>query len=237
MYQANTQTFQDFQDYFHIQKTPWEYEKKLWKKVEKYIPPLRVIPGIVFVGVGNSLSMNACHKESDIDLFIITKKNRLWMVRILVTLYFSLLGQRKTSRKHAGKFCLSFFVTEDALDFWGFAIENDIYLYFWILHLKPLIDKGNTYNNFLQANSSWADFSLYQNMLEENTKYIFSSSEKVSKNTKIWNWIEKVLKKIFLPKTKKSSEKLGDPFGIIISDDILKFHDRDKRKEIRDKLL
>lgn len=237
MLKANQQTYKKFQEYFKVKTSPSEIENKLWKKVYRYTPILHLIPWVLFVWVGNSLSMNACHEDSDIDLFIITRKNRLWTVRILTTLYFTILGQRKTAKKHAGKFCLSFFITEDALDFWEFAIKNDVYLYFWILYLKPIIDKENTYEQFLQVQKSWADFSEYEEISEKNKEYILHTSSKISTHCKIWDVLETFFKALFLPKTKKSFQKLGRPFWVIISDDILKFHDNDRRKEVRDILF
>ena len=136
MLKVNQNTQKIFYKLLGTKKEPQEIEKLLWKKVDKYVPFLRFIPWVLLVGIGNSLSMNACHKGSDIDLFIITKKNRLWTVRIITTLYFFLLWLRKTQKNHAGKFCLSFFITEKVLDFKDIAIKNDIYLYFWILHYE-----------------------------------------------------------------------------------------------------
>jgi hypothetical protein len=53
----------------------------------------------------------------------------------------------------------------------------------------------------------------------------------------ILNQLEKLLKKIFLKKTQKTYEKLNKPFWVIINDDMLKFHDKDIRKEISKKLV
>jgi hypothetical protein len=55
--------------------------------------------------------MNCNSEDSDIDLFVVTEKNRLWLVRILITIIFSVLMVRKTKTKHKKRFCLSFFVT------------------------------------------------------------------------------------------------------------------------------
>jgi len=52
---------------------------------------IKWIPGLRMVGIGNSVSMNSASKNSDIDLFIVTDKNRMWLVRILVTLIFQVL--------------------------------------------------------------------------------------------------------------------------------------------------
>lgn len=49
--------------------------------------------------------------------------------------------------------------------------------------------------------------------------------------------INEWLKKIFLPKTLRHYEKLKKPYGIIIHDNMLKFHNNDIRKQITKELL
>ena len=107
--------------------------------------------------------MHACHKDSDIDLFVITQKNRLWTVRIIITFIFALFRERKTSTKHAGKFCLSFFITEETLDFSSIAIEQDIYLAYWIETLVPIYDKNQCLKNFRAANN-WYEFEIHPSL-------------------------------------------------------------------------
>jgi hypothetical protein len=45
------------------------------------------------------------------------------------------------------------------------------------------------------------------------------------------------MKKIFLKKTLKNYEKLNKPYWIIINDKMLKFHNNDIRKEMRDNII
>jgi hypothetical protein len=104
------------------------------------------------------------------------------------------------------------------MDFSHFAIKNDIYLYFWIIYFKPLLSYNNTYEEFIKTNSSWADFSGYQNIIEEN-----KTSIKYNKplpipplirrgGIKCITYINNILKNIFLPKTLNTYEKLKKPF-------------------------
>jgi hypothetical protein len=58
------------------------------------------------------------------------------------------------------------------MDFSNFKIDNDIYLYFWIIYFKPILDYDNTYDLFLEKNSSWADFGEYKDILEENKGFV-----------------------------------------------------------------
>lgn len=213
--------------YLGVKKAPGKHEKKLWEKVWKHSYIFSKIPGVLCICVWNSLSMNAAHKDSDIDLFIIARKNRIWTVRILFTLLLFFIWERKNARNHAWKFCLSFFITENALNFDTIAIENDIYLSYWIHNLKPIINREKTYERFMHTNFP----SQYESPSNKNIPTTFFLSRF------FWNIIEYIYKWIFLPKTKKSFQKLWKPFGVIISDDILKFHDADRRKEIRSTII
>ena len=235
--------------------------------------------------------MNACHEGSDIDLFVITRKNRLWIARIWLTLLTSLLWVRKNSRKHAWKFCLSFFISEDEEHFSDIAIKDDIYLSYWLETVTPVVNKNNAFEKFLErnalenirnklisesplftreegytlnylypksflfqkekgaANSFVASLSWKEREQDElqskreypgvfKNEFVFVWSKIINKIIKqIWDFNEYILKKIFLWKTLKNYEKLWKPFGVIISNTMLKFHDKDKRKEIRDAVL
>ncbi len=228
---------QKLKDFFHMKETPEEREIFLMEKTKKYSKLLSYVPWILLVWVGNSVAMNTAHKDSDIDLFIITQENRIWTVRILTTFLIGIMGQRKTAHEHKDKFCLSFFVTKKAMDFSEFALKNDIYLYFWVLYMKPIIDFNNTYDAFLEANRSWINMDEYTDITNENKTYSSLSWDKKESSSKIWDMIEAFFKKLFLPKTLKHYEELWKPYGIIIWDDILKFHDNDLRKKIREKIF
>lgn len=204
----DTSKILEFKNFLHLKDTPGEDETRLIKKTQHYTWLFRLCPGIQMLAIGNSVAMNGAHSESDIDLFIITQKKRMWYVRIFLTFMLSILGQRKTAKYHAGKFCLSFFMTDEHLSLQNIALENDIYLYYRILTLKPIINNDTTYERFIQANSEWCDFSKMQDILKENTKYISSSSRTWGTDWKFLDLKNWGYKKIFLPKTLKSYERL-----------------------------
>lgn len=180
------------------------------------------------VGVWNSLSMNTGSKDSDIDLYIVTQNNAMWSVRILVTLIFQILWVRKTGSKHAGRFCLSFFSTLDGMDFATFALPYDPYLYFWIVYFRPLYNSHRTYEKFLEVNNRWCNLEDFIQIPPPLATLVSPSLTRRG----LGGGINTFLKSIFLPKTKTSFQKLWKPFWVIISDNILKFHDNDIRKQI-----
>ena len=269
---------------------PNQHELVLLHKWQKYISKLSKIPGIEMIAIVNSLSMYATHEDSDIDLFIVTRPGMIWFVRFFATLTLSMHWVWRRDRDIAGNLCLSFFITTDAMDLSDIAIENDIYLYYWIYYMQPIIDKNETYEMFLSANS-WVDVDegrkkenqiyLIPNcfkavnsvgfggrnclsQIESNTekaKWASAPSQSVGSTLGVFSppnafdtfgtksmensiWKESLYKKLnnlirhfLLPRTLRSYERIWKPEWVIISDQMLKFHDRDRRNEIRDSLI
>lgn len=210
-------------------------EKDLIYKTYKYIKYIKWLPWLLMIWVWNSIAMNNAKKSSDIDLFIVTSNNTMWLNRIIITFIFSLLWVRKTKNKHAWRFCLSFFVSSSWLDFDNWKQENDIYLYYWVLTMIPLLDNNNTYNKFIEKNSSWADFWKYKDIIKDNKKYIKYSWNK-STNNNITKNIDRLIKKIFIKKTYNTYNKIWKPYWVIINDNMLKFHNNDIRIQIKKEL-
>jgi len=228
--------FNKFKKEFNLKEDFSEIEEKYLEKANKYIKFIKWLPGLKMIWIGNSLAMKSATKDSDIDLYIVTDKNAMWFVRIMVTFIFQVLWVRKDETHHAWRFCLSFFSTIDGMDFSSFKIDNDVYLYFWIVYFKPIADYSNTYKKFLEKNNSWANFNDYKEIIEENKKFI-KYKRKAWFNNFFLTWLfDKLFKKIFLKRTLNHFEKIWKPYGVIISDDLLKFHNWDVRKEISEKL-
>lgn len=202
---------------------------------------LGFFPQILLVALCNSRAMGEAGENSDIDLFIIAKKGNLWTVRFIVTALTTLLGVRRRNthglqkwtpeyiKRTKDRFCLSFFITEEAMNFESIRLQpNDPYLDRWIYTLTPLINKNHTYEHFMEAN--W---------VEPTNTFMHSSWQlfwhKLGNIFWFFTLLENLIKKLWLPKTLKSYEKLGKPWWVVISDTMLKFHDQDVRREYRRK--
>lgn len=218
------------EEILHVKTSPSRSEIRLFERAQKYLRLVSWIPGIRMVAVCNSLSMYASDADSDIDLFVVTDPNRMWFVRIVMSGIFQILGVRRHGKCVSERFCLSFFCTTKALDFGTFAIDNDIYLRTWIRYLKPVLDIGGTYGRFLEANAEWAPTENSK----ETTRFL-NMEKPLPKEWLgwLWNTLNDALRYVFEPVTLHEYERLGKPWGIIVSDDMLKFHREDARKEIR----
>jgi predicted nucleotidyltransferase len=212
-------------------------EKKLWKNVYKVLPSLKSVPFLKMVAVCNNLAFGKVDEESDIDLFIVSEKGRLFMVRFLVTLILQLKGVRRHGKEVAGKFCLSFFVDEEFMNLKKIAIENDIYLSYWIKTIVPVIDDG-VYLKFIDENKWTDDFFAEKTSRDDHQKIEINSGYK-----KIWTWVlngvfgdflEFVLRKWQMKRAKIKAEKADGKASLLIQEHILKFHNIDRRSYYRD---
>lgn len=221
-------------------------EKVLWKKVFRYAKFLRFVPFLRMAAVCNNLSFGMVDEKSDIDLFIVTKKGRLFLARTIVTFIFSVLGVRRHGNKAAGRFCLSFFVDDEFLDFSKIALENDIYLAFWIKNLIPVLDDGVSKEFFMK--NKWIrnyfenDFvieNLQEKLMNEYGKVVIKP-EGFLKNFLTWifdgsfgNSVENKLKNWQMKRAKEKANAVADNSGLMIGEHILKFHNIDWRREYR----
>lgn len=209
----------------------------LFERAQKYIRRLTWIPGIEMIAIANSLSMYATHSDSDIDLFVITSPQRIWLVRFLMTSQFFLQKVWRKWDAIRGNFCLSFFITTEALDLRKIAISNDIYLYYWIYSLKPILTRWTIYEQFLKANN-WVILDAEHHII--NSEFQMQDTNPWASNyplSTLYSLLNTGIRFFLFPYTRSTHLRMWSPYGVVISDSMLKFHDQDSRENIRDAIL
>jgi hypothetical protein len=208
---------------------------KLIRKAKKYVKWMQILPFIRTVALCNSLSFYNAEKGSDIDLFIITENNRLYLARTFSWLFLQILGIRRHGTKVSGRFCLSFLISKDAMDIKSIKNEDDIYLTFWTRLLRPLLGQ-QTYREFIQANMWLKDHFDYeidqQKHIIPESKVLLNIQQILEFPFKGWsgNIVENLLKKWQMSRSRKKAIRLENSDGIVIKDNMLKFHNVDMRK-------
>lgn len=221
-----------------------DLEKVFWKKVRRYVSILRIVPFLRMVAVCNNLAFGKVDAKSDIDLFIVAKKGHLFTVRIFVTVLLQLMGVRRHGDKVSGRFCLSFFVDDSALDLSPIAIEDDVYLAFWIMTMKPVIDDG-VFGEFLNRND-WA-LKYFAEACHVNlqpcTEYCLPESPFLKFfcgflefvfSGRFGNWVESIMRRWQLKRARTKASNAGCDADLLINDHVLKFHNVDRRRFYRD---
>ena len=126
-----------------------EKAKRLLLIANKVAAFLSKFPFVKGVAISGSLSKNFADENSDIDLFIITKSNRLWISRTILHLFKKLTFL--VDRQHY--FCMNYFIDEEKL---GIA-EKNVYTATEIATLMPLYGSQG-FQAFFSANSWMKEF-------------------------------------------------------------------------------
>jgi predicted nucleotidyltransferase/DNA-binding HxlR family transcriptional regulator len=140
-----------------------------------YLKLLSLLPQIKLIGLSGSLAMQNAKEDDDIDLFIITAKNRLWTARLVAVFLAIVLGLKRPRgvKKAPNRVCLNLFF--DLADLAIPKQKRSEFVAHEVLQMKPLVDKDNTYIRFLQANR-WV-YRFFPNGSKINLKFKMQNSK------------------------------------------------------------
>lgn len=191
------------------------------KIIRRYAWILRHIPFVRGAALGGSQAMGLAKPGSDIDLFIITEENFLWLARTFVTLCFQLLGNRRYGKKIANRFCLNHYLARPK------AVEKERNLYKAMEYgrLRPLVG-GNKIEEFRANNLQWMKVFFPNFDMAKTTAQNPSVLQKILEavfNTAFGRYMEKKLEVWQIARIKQ-----GD--FIFVTSEELSFHPESKHK-------
>ncbi|HEY4874170.1 MAG TPA: nucleotidyltransferase domain-containing protein [Puia sp.] len=183
---------------------------KTAKKISKLLSKFPFVRG---VGVSGSLSKNFADDSSDIDLFIITAENKLWITRTFMHCFKKITFL--FNRQHF--FCMNYYVDEKEPG----IEEKNIYTATELVTLIPMQGES-AFKNFYAANS-WSKSFLPNHFLRisssENIKFFIPKYiiEKML-NNRFGNWLDNSLMKITAGRwQKKTAENKKNSRGVTMS--------------------
>ena len=201
------------------------YSIKKMKLAGKVAGIMRLIPWIKMVGVTGALAMKNSDKEDDIDLLIVTSKNRLWLTRALTVFLVELVARRRRpgDQKVKDKICLNMFLDEKHLSIP--KKERDLFSAHEVCQLRPIFIRGDTYSRFLQENS-WVRGFL-PNVYRGLTQIKDADKRRISVNqfkNQRSSAVEQLAKRVQLwyMRNRRTTEK--------ITEGIIRFHPQDARE-------
>jgi hypothetical protein len=213
-----------------------EHLSRIWKKVYSSKLLLNSLPFVKDVAICNSLSFGLVDQDSDIDLFFILDSRRFFTSRLIISMLFEVFGKRRKRNLIAERFCLSFYVDENNLNFLKIAVSNkDYYLMFWFKSLIFL--RGNKFlqSQIILENKLFLDISHFKNK-QISSKNYFAKIVELIFGSVLFDWLELLLKNIQLKRALKKNINLNNPKGVIIKPGLLKFHVLDAREEFNSKV-
>lgn len=203
-----------------------------WYRALWFARCIRVFPWIQGVAIANSLAMGSVKEESDIDLLVLCAPRRVWLSRFSVVLLLRLLRLRPGEAAR-DPLCPSFFVAPDAYDLSAIAIQDDVYLRFWLATLAPVWEVDGAFARFFAANV-WALRRVSAQLIpsigwwSQMMRFVLQI---VSQNSV--EWLVRRIQLHILPAYLREKATRAD-HGVVLTDSMLKFHEEDGRTMYRD---
>jgi hypothetical protein len=114
---------------------------------------LSIFPSILFMGVSGSVASEYPKSKDDIDLFIICKKNSLWVTRAGVMAYvwfMKIPHRRRDKAERKNEFCFNLWIDENELEMP--RVKQDLKNAMDAILVKVLINRENIWERFWGAN-------------------------------------------------------------------------------------
>jgi len=172
-------------------------------KAEKIATLFYKFPYVRAVGVSGSVSKNFADENADIDYFIITKANRLWIARTLLHLY----KKNPFLKNRNAHYCMNYFVDEEDL----LIEEKNVYTATELFTIIPIAGNGSM-TNFFKTNT-WS-FIYFPNKalptVKEDIKKTSPWFKKLAEsilNNKLGNSLDNYLMGLTSRRWKKKEDK------------------------------
>jgi hypothetical protein len=187
----------------------------------------------LLVGVSGSISEGRAKASSDIDFFVVSKRDRIFTTRFFCKLLLGRNSRHNRDPKPAGKICLNYFLSEDSLDF----KPHNRKVINYHQHSIILFSRGDTICRLIKANQWLKPKFNTKNLIDHHLHGLSFPRRRESTNrvdsrlrgndTKksfIGNLEEWGLKSVQIWKIKKDPKTAKYPQKIVFSDMELRFH-------------
>ena len=215
----------------------YNYTDRKFRQALRISHLFKFIPWIKMIAIGNIIGDHNMKNNGDIDFFIISEKNKIWLTRFFCTLIAKILNKRPQKNKTKDTICLSFYITENNLNLKNLMLnKNDLYFVYWLACLTPIYDTDNYYQKLITTNFWLKDYLPNWQIKQAGPRRTIT--KKYFKFWKIWNFLfnllfnnfEKISKKFQLKiMPVKLKTKMNQDKSVIINDTILKLHVNDRR--------
>ncbi len=208
--------------------------ERKFKRLRRAARYFQLLPGVRAVAAVNSLAWWGTTENSDIDLYVVTKPGLIWSSRFWLVLPFALFkarpGQEQTGRD---PFCFSFFSTQASLQLEELCFPRDYYLAFWVKSLVPLLDRDSSFSEFHRVNR-WAS-QLLPNARGRipDHRHIPRFCPRVPVQSRLVESVFRSFQRRRLPVHLR--DLANQDSRVVVNDEMLKFHDQDRRVEFRDR--
>lgn len=190
---------------------------------------MQMIPFVEASAITGSVSMENANVKSDIDIFCVVTKERIWTARILLLILAEIFGRRREHGRGSDKLCFNCFMTNNT----SFPLQN-IASAHMLARAIPLFENGPLETFF--AKNAW----MHEYVSRPSFAPIIPSSRPfraVSLATawllsgSIGNALERVLARWQIRRLKNKVKSGGDVSGLVLREDIVTLYYPDNKNK------
>lgn len=122
----------------HEQKRSWS--RDLFRRHRRSLRTLSRFPWVRYMGLTGANAFESCRREDDLDLFVVTAPDRLWVTFMTMIAFCRLIGKRDL-------FCINYLVDEHHMH----ITHQSYYTAVQLMSMVPLVDRA-TSTRLLEAN-------------------------------------------------------------------------------------
>lgn len=182
---------------------------------------LSKIPWIKLLCVTGSCAAFNKEETGDIDVFIVSARNRVWLTRLFTVLVLKVLNIYRTDTSYVNKLCPNLIVAEDAM---SWEHDKNVFVAHEICAMHPVLDRENTYFKFLSQN-------LWVRSYFPNFMFSPVAAEGESKPAFLLDYVETALMKLQLLYMKRHLTKE------VVTKSFIHFNKTDTKEFVLSKFL
>lgn len=212
--EQNRLLFSEDIEHLCLQKKKWS--KELFNKNRKYLLFICALPWVKYIGLTGANSFESCNQKDDVDLFIITSHDRLWICYLMLVLFTKLIGKRET-------LCINFLIDENNLE----IQEKNYFTAIQIAQMMPVYDTG--FHKRLINENNWISEILPNVRFDASPDpfYVLKNSNGLSngkmQGSKIYSQINRrIYEKYAIRLKRKFPESFGK--GILLGEGMAKLN-------------
>lgn len=127
---------------------------KKYKKAKQFVKILEIFPWFAYIAISGSLAMQNTEEKDDIDIFIISEKNKIWLARITALITAQLMGlrRRRGLKESPNSICLNLFF--DGIDIVIPKKKQNLFVAHELLQSKS-VGKCSSFREILLWQNRW----------------------------------------------------------------------------------
>lgn len=178
------------------------WSRDLFLRHKHYLSLISRIPWVKYLALTGANAFESCRAQDDIDLFLVTQKDRLWLCYLALVLFSKALRKRKV-------FCINYLVDEENLH----IRQQDYYTAVQIMQMAPLLENG--FSQRLIESNPWI-FQFLPNArpgFEAKRFYCLPNGRHHNGKIRRWRWISTLNGLVYRGYTRRLAKKYPREFG------------------------